>query len=427
MSSCCVPSTYGILSKSMSKSSKLWDDAKELLPGGVNSPVRSGNVVGIQPPIIVRANGAHIYDVDGNRYIDLVNSWGALILGHRPLTVMNAVRRQLRKGTSYGATSTLEIELAKRIREAVPSMEKMRMVSSGTEATMSAIRLARGFTKRKKIIKFDGCYHGHADSLLVEAGSGDLIGLPYNDAAKFEEVAMKNASDIAAVIVEPIAANMGIVLPRPGFLENLREVTQKVGAVLIFDEIITGFRLRYGGVQDQFGIKPDLTCLGKIVGGGFPFAVYGGRGDIMDRLAPIGPVYQAGTLSGNPVAVAASLATLEVLRNRDGLYEELETHGRALQNILEKEAKSAGFSIVVNRAGSMLTPFFTNAPVFDYSSAKRSNVEKFARFYRAMIEEGISIPPSPFEAFFLSRAHDRSVIGRIGKAIAKSMEKMVQS
>lgn len=310
---------------------------------------------------------------------------------------------------------------------------------------MSAIRLARGFTKRKKIIKFDGCYHGHADPLLVEAGSGvatlgipgsagvpqgataDSISLPYNDAAKFEEIAMKNGSDLAAVIVEPIAANMGVVLPQKGFLEKLREVTEKVGALLILDEIITGFRLRYGGVQGQFGITPDITCLGKIVGGGFPFAVYGGRADIMDNLAPIGPVYQAGTLSGNPVAVAAAFATLEVLRERDGIYHDLEIHGAAVQSILEKEAKNAGVPVVVNRVGSMLTLFFTKSAVFDYASAKRSNTEQFARFYRAMLEEDVWIPPSQFEGMFLSRAHDRRVIGRIGKAIAIAMQKVVNS
>lgn len=419
------------------KSSELFAAAQRVIPGGVNSPVRAFRSVAAEPIFYDRAKGSHVWDVDGNEYIDFVGSWGPMILGHAPDAVLDAVREQLGKGTSYGAPCALEVELAEKIVELVPSIEMVRMVSSGTEATMSAIRLARGYTGRDKFIKFDGNYHGHSDSLLVAAGSGlltlgipstpgvtrgaasDTIVLPYSDLAAVQEMFAEAGSEIAAIIVEPVAGNMGVVPPAPGFLEGLRQACDDHGAVLIFDEVITGFRVALGGAQALYGVTPDLTTLGKIIGGGFPVGAFGGKAEIMRHLAPVGEVYQAGTLSGNPVAMAAGSAMLGEL-SRPGVYDELDRKGARLAEGLlaaaaSAEARGAGISVTCNRVGSMSTMFFTAGDVVDWASASKSDTARYAAWFRGMLERGYTIAPSQFEACFVSLAHTDEEIDRFVK------------
>jgi len=421
------------------KSRALFERAQSLMPGGVNSPVRAFKAVGGTPFFVARGEGCYLWDVDGNRFIDFVCSWGPLILGHAHPEIVAAVKEAVERGTTYGAPTELEVALAEKIQQAFSSMEMLRLVNSGTEATMSAIRAARGYTGRKKIIKFEGCYHGHADYLLVKAGSGaatfgipdsagvpegttqDTIVLPYNDIEAFNETMDAMGEEIAAVIVEPIAGNMGVVLPKPEFLAALRRQTEKHGIVLIFDEVITGFRVAYGGAQSLYGIKPDMTCLGKIVGGGFPLAAYGGRKEIMQTIAPLGPVYQAGTLSGNPVAVTAGLKTLEILE-RDNPYPELERRTKQLTQVISEAAKEAGVPVRINQIASMFTVFFTDQPVVDYASARRSDTQRYARFFHALLERGVYFPPSQFEAAFLSTAHDDEALSFAQDAIRLAMK-----
>jgi glutamate-1-semialdehyde 2,1-aminomutase len=416
------------------RSSELFARARTLIPGGVNSPVRAFQAVGGDPLFIESASGARLRDADGREYLDYVGSWGPMILGHAHPAVVEAVAAAARRGTSYGAPCEAEVELAARVVRAVPSIEKVRFVSSGTEATMSALRVARGFTGRRKILKFAGCYHGHADALLVSAGSGvatlgipgspgvpdgtvaDTLVAPFNDLAAVEQVAAAHGRDLAAVIVEPVVGNMGVVAPRDGYLRGLREITSRAGALLVFDEVITGFRLALGGAQQVYGVLPDLTCLGKIIGGGLPVGAYGGRADIMAKVAPEGPVYQAGTLSGNPLAMAAGRATLDALQEK-GVYERLEALGARLAQGLVRAARQAGVTLAVNRAGSLLTPFFCEGPVTDYESAKRSDTARFARFFHAMLDRGFYLPPAQFEALFLSLAHtEADVDGTVAAA-----------
>ena len=416
------------------KSEALFERAQQLIPGGVNSPVRAFRSVGLTPPFIARGEGSHIWDADGNRYIDYVGSWGPLLLGHRHPVIIEALAKALEIGTSFGAPTAQETELAEAICGAVPSIEMVRLVNSGTEATMSAIRLARGFTGRDITVKFEGCYHGHVDSLLVKAGSGvatlglpdtrgvpasfcaTTIALPFNDAEAVRHAFQAHGPRIASVIVEPVAGNMGCVPPAPGFLETLREVTTKHGALLIFDEVMTGFRVAFGGAQALYGVRPDLTTLGKVIGGGLPVGAYGGRADIMCQVAPVGPVYQAGTLSGNPLAVAAGLAMLRYLKAHPEVYSQLETRAAAL-------AAAAPAGITVNRVGSMFTYFFTDRPVTDYESARSSDTAKFARFFRLMLDQGVYLAPSQFETAFVSAAHTeediQQTIAAAGKAFGK--------
>jgi len=407
----------------MGEKSKQWlERARKRIPGGVNSPVRAFGAVGGEPPFISHGSGARLCDVDGRAYIDYVGSWGPLILGHAHPEVVAAVETAARRGTSFGAPTPLEGELAEAINAAFPTIEKVRLVNSGTEATMSVSRVVRAATERKLMVKFDGGYHGHADSLLARAGSGlatfnlpDSAGvpeefvrftrtLPYNDRMAAERLFQARGREIAAVIVEPVAGNMGCVLPVAGFLETLRQLTQKYGALLIFDEVITGFRVAYGGAQERFGVLADMTTLGKIIGGGLPVGAYGGRSRLMDLVAPVGPVYQAGTLSGNPLAVSAGLAALRVLK-QPGAYEKLEALGAKLGDGLAQAAAQAGVPVQVNRCGSMLTVFFSRKLVTDFISAKRSDTDKFARFHRALLEREVYWPPSQFEAAFVSLAH----------------------
>ena len=408
-------------------SKRLFEKAKKVMPGGVNSPVRAGKAVETTPPFIKKAEGCYIWDVDGNRYIDYVCSWGPLILGHAHPAVIDAIKKTAEYGTSYGAPTELEIEMAELIIEMVPSIEMVRMVNSGTEATMSAIRLARGYTGRDKIIKFEGCYHGHADTLLVSAGSGvatfgipgspgipediakHTISLPFNDIPSLKEAFERFGDQIAAVIVEPVPGNMGVIIPKNGFLESVRDITKKYGALLIFDEVITGFRLAPGGAQELFNIMPDITCLGKIIGGGLPVGAYGGKKEIMSRVAPEGDIYQAGTLSGNPIAMAAGIATLKIL-SQGNVYEELERKSKMLFDGILDKANKKGVSIKINRIDSMGSIFFTDEDVVDFGSAKRSNKEKFKKFYKAMLSKGVYLAPSPFEAIFLSLAHTDEAI-----------------
>ena len=420
------------------RSIEIFNRAKNVLVGGVNSPVRSFRSVGGTPLIVDHAAGARLFDVDGREYIDYVCSWGALILGHAHPDVVAAVSDQARQGTSYGMTSPLEIELGEKIIRALPSIERIRFVSSGTEATMSAIRAARGFTKRDLILKFEGCYHGHSDSFLVEAGSGlatlgissspgvpDVLARltlnsPYNDLDAAEEIFARHKGKIAAVIVEPVAANMGVAPPMMMFLEGLRELTERDGALLIFDEVITGFRIAHGGAQNCFGIKPDLTTLGKIIGGGLPVAAYGGRRDVMEMVAPLGPVYQAGTLSGNPLAMRAGLATLPHLE-APNFYDSLSRKSGRLGEGLREALKESGVVGQVNVAGSLLTLFFTSEAVLDYSDAKKSDTTRFAAFFTEMLDRGIFLPPSQFEALFVSSAHTDADIERTISAARESL------
>jgi glutamate-1-semialdehyde 2,1-aminomutase len=409
------------------KSRRLFQKARAIMPGGVNSPVRAGKAVGMDPPFIARATGCYLWDVDRKRYIDYVCSWGPMILGHSHPRVVKALQERVSKGTSYGAPTELEVEMARKIVSMVPSIEMVRMVNSGTEATMSAIRLARGFTCREKIVKFEGCYHGHADSLLVAAGSGvatfaipgcpgvpaDLasqtISLVFNRLDPVVQTMEKYGSQVAAIIVEPIPGNMGVVLPDPAFLKGLREVTSHYGSLLIFDEVISGFRVGPGGAQGLYGIAPDLTCLGKIIGGGLPVGAYGGKKSIMQSMAPEGNIYQAGTLSGNPLAMAAGLATLKELE-KGKTYQALEGKGRMLFTGLQEAAKASGVDVVVNWIGSMGTLFFTKEAVTDFDSAKKSDQDMFRNFYAGMLEQGIYLAPSAFEAWFVSAAHDHRAI-----------------
>lgn len=423
--------------KMRNKSTALFEKARTLIPGGVNSPVRAGKSVNVDPPFITRAEGCFLWDEDGNRYIDYVCSWGPMILGHAHPAVLQAIKGRIPLGTSYGAPTALEVELAETIVDMVPSIEMVRMVNSGTEAAMSAIRLARGFTGREKIVKFEGCYHGHADSLLVSAGSGvatlgipgspgvpkELAGLtislPFNDGNRLKEAFERFGPDIAAVIVEPVPGNMGVVLPREGYLDELRRVTQENGSLLIFDEVISGFRVAPGGAQELYEIMPDLTCLGKIIGGGLPVGAYGGKREIMNSMAPEGDVYQAGTLSGNPLAMAAGLSTLRALKDGD-VYQELEKKGQFLFEGLLEAAEAAGIKACVNRIGSLGSFFFSEAPVTDFASAKASKASLFKDFYRAMLDQGIYLAPSPFEAWFISLAHDESHLEKTVECAARS-------
>jgi len=414
-------------------SDSLYERGRQLIPGGVNSPVRAFRAVGGRPFFVERGAGARIWDVDGHCYLDFLGSWGPLILGHAPAPVVEAITDAVRQGTSFGAPTSREVEMAELISRAIPSIEMVRLVSSGTEAAMSAIRLARGATGGDAIVKFEGCYHGHADSLLVKAGSGgatfsipDSLGvptalasltltLPFNDLEAVRRTFDARGGEIAAVIVEPVAGNMGVVPPAPGFLQGLRHLTQRHGALLIFDEVITGFRVAYGGAQALDGVTPDLTCLGKIIGGGLPVGAYGGRRDLMEQVAPIGKVYQAGTLSGNPLAVAAGLATLRALTD-PGVYPRLEALGARLEAGLETAARDAGVPLIVNRVGSMLTPFFTDRPVTDYASAKRSDTVRYAKFFHGMLSRGVFLAASQFEAAFISLAHSEADIDSAGRA-----------
>ena len=413
----------------MSRSGELFERARRVIPGGVNSPVRAFRAVGGTPPFIVRGDGATVFDADGKAYVDYVQSWGAMILGHAHPRVVEAVAKAAGDGTSFGAPTPAEVDLAEALCAAVPSLEKVRLVSSGTEATMSAVRLARGFTGRSKVVKFAGCYHGHADGLLARAGSGvatfglpdspgvtgaqaaDTIVAPFNDLSATEEAFDTAGEQIACVIVEPVAANMGVVPPAPGFLDGLRKIADAHGTLLIFDEVITGFRLGPGGAQERFGAAPDLTCLGKIIGGGLPVGAFGGRTEVMDALAPEGPVYQAGTLSGNPLAVAAGLATLRVL-GEEPPYDRLEEVALRLCDGLASAASAAGVPLTINREGSLFSAFFSAGSVADYESAAGQDAKAFASFFHALLGRGISIAPSAFEAWFVGAAHTDEQIER---------------
>jgi glutamate-1-semialdehyde 2,1-aminomutase len=426
---------------SRNKSEELFGEALKYIPGGVNSPVRAFRAVGGQPFFVNRAKGAHVWDVDGNDYVDYVGTWGPAILGHAHPKIIKAVQDAAEHGTSFGIPNPFEVTMAKRICSLVPSVQKVRMCNSGTEATMSAIRLARGFTKRDKIIKFDGCYHGHADSLLVKAGSGALtfgnpdsagvpaaftqhtIVLPYNEIEPLKAAFEANKGQIAGLIVEPVPGNAGLYLPKPGYLEFLREITKADGALLIFDEVMTGFRLAQGGAQERFRITPDLSCFGKVIGGGLPVGAFGGRAEIMDCLAPLGPVYQAGTLSGNPVAMAAGIAALEELMN-DNAYTKLEQYGAQLEAGMKGAAKSANVPVQFNRCGSMFCGYFSSEPVHNLADAMKSDRERFKKYFHGMLEEGIYLAPSQFEAGFVSTAHSGSDIEKTVKAAAKVMKSL---
>lgn len=422
-------------------SEELFKKALQYLPGGVNSPVRAFRAVGGNPFFVNKAKGCRIWDVDGNEYVDYVGTWGPAIHGHAHSRIVRAVQETAVYGTSFGIPNPLEVKMAEMIRSLVPSVEKVRMCNSGTEATMSAIRLARGFTGREKIIKFEGCYHGHADSLLVKAGSGaltfgypDSAGVPaaftqhtllapYNDLDAVKALFAANPGAIAGIIVEPVPGNSGVFAPLPGFLEGLREVTEANGALLIFDEVMTGFRVAKGGAQERFGIKPDLSCFGKIIGGGLPVGAFGGRAEIMDYLAPLGPVYQAGTLSGNPLAMAAGIASLELLLEND-CYTRLEQLGQQLESGMQDAAKSAGIPIRFNRVGAMFCAYFTDQPVHNLADAMKSDRERFARYFRGMLEQGIFLAPSQFEAGFLSTAHTEADIEMTIRAARTVLKKI---
>lgn len=408
--------------RSDARSAQAFAEAKAYIPGGVNSPVRAFKSVGLTPLFVERASGSRVYDIDGNEFIDYIGSWGPMIVGHTHPEVIEAVTKTAALGTSFGAPTELETRMAKLVTERMPSIELVRMVNSGTEATMSALRLARGYTGRSKIVKFEGCYHGHADSLLIKAGSGvatlglpdspgvpesvavNTITVPYNDLESIGIVFEKFGEQIAAVIVEPVAGNMGVVPPLPGFLEGLREVTQRYGCLLIFDEVMTGFRVGLNSAQGRYGITPDLTCLGKVIGGGLPVGAYGGKREIMEQIAPAGPIYQAGTLSGNPLAMAAGYTTLKLL-GEPGVYEELERKSARLEEGFARNAKQFGIPSTINRVGSMVCPFFTGEQVVNYETAKLSDLQKFNRYFALLLDYGVSIAPSQFEGMFVSTAH----------------------
>ena len=425
------------------KSSILFEKAEQYIPGGVNSPVRAGKAVGITPLFIDRADGCFLWDVDGNQYVDYVCSWGPLILGHAHETVIEAIKKQAVCGTSYGAPTALELEMAKMIADMVPSIDMVRFVNSGTEATMSAIRLARGITGRDNIVKFDGCYHGHADSLLVSAGSGiatlgipgspgvskdiarHTISLPYNDLDAVYKTFARFGRDIAAIIVEPIPGNMGVIVPDMEFLKGIRKITKEYESLLIFDEVITGFRVGRGGAQELFGIMPDITCLGKIIGGGLPVGAYGGSKEIMMNVSPAGNIYQAGTLSGNPLAMIAGITTLKIL-NEDGVYRKLERLGSTLFSGLKTAAEKAGIPVTINHIGSMGSMFFTEGPVYDFNSANKSDTERFRSYYKGMLNKGVYLAPSPFESTFVSLAHTQEVIQTTIDAAMSVMSSLMQ-
>jgi glutamate-1-semialdehyde 2,1-aminomutase len=420
------------------QSQRLFSEAKTLFPGGVNSPVRAFRAVGGQPLFIARGEGPYLYDEDGQKYIDYVLSWGPLILGHAHPEVVTAIQEQATLGTSYGAPTALESALAREIMALMPAIEMIRFVNSGTEATMSALRLARACTGRDKIVKFEGCYHGHADMLLVQAGSGvatlglpdspgvpagatqDTLVAPYNDLAAVETLFEQFGEQIAAVILEPVAGNMGVVPPVEGFLGGLRALCDRYGALLIFDEVMSGFRVALGGAQEIYGVRPDLTCLGKVIGGGLPVGAYGGRREIMETVAPAGPMYQAGTLSGNPLAMCAGLTTLRVLR-RPGVWEELERKSTALAEGIGEAAREAGIPVYQMRVGTMFATFFTDGPVTNWASAKRCDTEQFARFFQGMLEHGVYVAPSQFEAGFMSVAHSDDDIARTVEAARRAL------
>jgi glutamate-1-semialdehyde 2,1-aminomutase len=431
------------MTRTLTKSLEFQRRAERLLPGGVDSPVRAFRAVGGAPPFLVRAEGAYLWDADGNRYLDYFGSWGPMILGHAYPPVVEAIQRAAANGASFGASTPTEGELAEMVVSAVPSIEKLRFVSSGTEATMSAIRVARAFTNRKFIVKFEGCYHGHSDGLLVKAGSGVAtfgipgsagvpeeivhftLALPFNDVAAVEGAFAAHQDEIACVIVEPVVGNMGCVPPAPGYLEALRRITADAGTVLIFDEVMTGFRVALGGAQGLYGIHPDMTTLGKIIGGGLPCGAFGGRAEIMDLLAPLGPVYQAGTLSGNPLAMAAGIATVgELIRRENEIYPQLEKMSAAVALGVAAEAAAAGIPVVTNRVGSMFTWFFTETPVSDWETAATSDTARFGRFHRAMLEAGVWLPPSQFEAMFLGMAHSEA---EVKATIAASKQALVET
>ncbi|MDO9107789.1 MAG: glutamate-1-semialdehyde 2,1-aminomutase [Coriobacteriia bacterium] len=421
------------------RSAESFDAACNLIPGGVNSPVRAFKSVGCSPIFYDRAKGSHVWDVDGNEYIDFVASWGPMILGHAPEAVLDKVREQLSRGTSYGAPTLIEVEMAEAVIKAVPSVEMVRFVSSGTEATMSAIRLARGYTGREKFIKFDGNYHGHSDALLVAAGSGlltlgipstlgvtkgaiaDTIVLPYNDLESVRETLKAQGEQVAAIILEPVAANMGVVLPKPGYLQGLRDLCDEYGVVLIFDEVITGFRLALGGAQEYYGVTPDLTTMGKIIGGGFPVGAFGGKREIMEYLAPVGPVYQAGTLSGNPVAMVAGLATLDAL-SQPGVYAELDRKSKRLADGLCRASGDAAIHTYCTRVGSISCMFFTHLEVSSWATASTSDIDRYGRFFRGVLEKGFTIAPSQFEATFVGLAHTDEEIDSYVEAAATVMK-----
>jgi glutamate-1-semialdehyde 2,1-aminomutase len=419
----------------MVNSSELGRRAEQFFPGGVNSPVRAFRAVGGNPPFIARAEGAYLFDADENQYVDLVGSWGPMILGHAFAPVVMAIRKAAGLGTSFGASHALEADLAELVQRCFPSLERMRFVNSGTEACMSAIRLARGFTGRKFVVKFEGCYHGHADALLVKAGSGvatfgipgsagvpeetaqHTLALPYNDLAAVESAFASYPDEIACIIVEPVVGNAGVILPVPGYLAGLRRIATEHGALLIFDEVMTGFRLSLGGAQRLYDINPDLTTLGKIIGGGLPCAAFGGRADVMSQLAPLGPVYQAGTLSGNPLAMAAGIATLaHLIAHENELYPQLERVTSTLVDGVVTLAREAGVPLTANRVGSMFTWFFTSGPVTDYATASASDTTAFARFHRRMLQAGVWLPPSQFEAAFVGVAHGETEVARVIEA-----------
>jgi glutamate-1-semialdehyde 2,1-aminomutase len=423
------------------KSMTLYGKALKLIPGGVNSPVRAFRAVGIPPAFVERARGSKIWDVDGNEYIDYVGSWGPMILGHSHPKVVEALKKVIPKGTSFGAPTPLEVDLAIRVKKAFPSMELVRMVNSGTEAVLSAIRLARGYTRRDKILKFEGCYHGHSDSLLVKSGSGattfgipDSLGVPqdlakhtltapYNHLEGVKVLVDQYPDQIACIIVEPIAGNMGVVLPENGFLEGLRRICDEKSIVLLFDEVITGFRVAYGGAQGLYGIKADLTCLGKIIGGGLPVGAYGGKEEIMEKVAPLGGVYQAGTLSGNPLAMTAGIETLALLRSKK-VYEDLEQKTSYLTENISKSAEERGIPFSMNCTTGMFTLFFTDGPVKDYPSAKKSDTHRFAQFFIEMINHGIYLPPSQFEAWFISLAHTQKDLDKTIEACDQAFKRI---
>jgi glutamate-1-semialdehyde 2,1-aminomutase len=411
------------------------------MPGGVSSPARSFRAVGMPPLVLERGRGSHVWDADGREFIDYLMAFGPLILGHAHPAVVEAVREALAQGTAFGATTALEVELARLISDALPSVEMVRFVNSGTEATMSAVRLARAYTGRTKVVKFEGCYHGHADGLLARAGSGlatlalpdspgvppsyaqETLVLPYNDLEAVERAFQAHGEGVAAIIVEPVAANMGVVPPEPGFLEGLRRLTRAYGSLLIFDEVVTGFRLCYGGAQTLYGVEPDITCLGKVIGGGLPVGAYGGRREIMSMVAPEGPVYQAGTLAGNPLAMAAGIATLRLLQQEDP-YDRLEALASRLEEGLREAIAEAEAPAIVQRVGSMLTIFFTSVPVRDYASARSCDTHRFARFFARMLEQGFLIPPSQFEAWFLSLAHTQEEVAATIEAARRALKNL---